>query len=497
MKNIIIIGGGIAGLSAGCYLQKHGFKTQIFEQHSLPGGLCTSWQRKGYTFDACIHWLVGTNKTDSFYKYWNEIIKMEDIYFYEDEEFFRLFDKDNNQLIVYRNIDRFEKTLLSIATDKGDMKLISEFAAATRKLLNFNLPSDKAPELISFMDSLKMFIKIFPFMGTFNKWNKISAGDFASKFKNPLIKKLFQTLFMPEFPVFFILFMFVWFTKKNAGYPIGGSLNFAKLLEKNFVANKGIITYNSKVEKIITENGNAKGVITNKGETHYTDIVISASDGFNTIFNMLEGKYVNKKIENIYKNYKVFPSFLQVSFGIDAKLNNMPGTCGYILEKDLTIDDKTTTDTIGFRIFNFDPTLAPDGKTSVIATLNTYNYEYWVKLKIENPDKYKAEKQRIADELAEIFITKTGISKEQIEVTDVSTPSTVIRYTGNWKGSFEGWIITPGMGFKSLSKILPGLNNFYLIGQWVEPGGGLPACILSARNLTQIICKKANISFNP
>ena len=50
-KSIIIIGAGIAGLSAGIYGRTSGYKTTIFELHDKPGGLCTSWKRKGYTFD--------------------------------------------------------------------------------------------------------------------------------------------------------------------------------------------------------------------------------------------------------------------------------------------------------------------------------------------------------------------------------------------------------------------------------------------------------------
>jgi len=45
-KSIIIIGAGIAGLAAGCYGQMNGYRTQIFELHYNPGGLCTSWKRK-------------------------------------------------------------------------------------------------------------------------------------------------------------------------------------------------------------------------------------------------------------------------------------------------------------------------------------------------------------------------------------------------------------------------------------------------------------------
>ncbi len=60
-RSVIIIGAGVAGLSAGRYAQMYGYQSHVFEMHTLPGGLCTSWQRKGYTIDGCIHWLVGSS----------------------------------------------------------------------------------------------------------------------------------------------------------------------------------------------------------------------------------------------------------------------------------------------------------------------------------------------------------------------------------------------------------------------------------------------------
>ena len=74
-------------------------------------------------------------------------------------------------------------------------------------------------------------------------------------------------------------------------------------------------------------------------------------------------------------------------------------------------------------------------------------------------------------------------------MTDVATPMTFERYTGNWKGSFEGWQITPENSYvmmKPLSQTLPGLSSFYMCGQWVEPGGGLPTGVMSARRLIKI-----------
>ena len=60
-KKIGIIGAGMAGLSAGCYLQMNGYDTEIFEASNSPGGLVTAWKRKGYAIDGCIHGLVGSS----------------------------------------------------------------------------------------------------------------------------------------------------------------------------------------------------------------------------------------------------------------------------------------------------------------------------------------------------------------------------------------------------------------------------------------------------
>jgi phytoene dehydrogenase-like protein len=66
---------------------------------------------------------------------------------------------------------------------------------------------------------------------------------------------------------------------------------------------------------------------------------------------------------------------------------------------------------------------------------------------------------------------------------------TWVRYTGNWKGSYEGWLITKQAFLMRMSKTLPGLKDFYMAGQWVEPGGGVSTVAMSGRNVIQIICK--------
>ena len=105
------------------------------------------------------------------------------------------------------------------------------------------------------------------------------------------------------------------------------------------------------------------------------------------------------------------------------------------------------------------------------------------------------EKDRIANDVIGALDRKYGDIKSNIEVVDVSTPATVIRYTNNWKGSHEGWIPTPKMGFKNIKKVLPGLKKFYMAGQWVENAGGLPTSVVSGRHVAQIICKKDKKKF--
>lgn len=494
-KKIIIIGGGITGLCAGSYLQMNGYETEIYEMHTIPGGLCTSWKKGGYNFDGCIHWLVGTNPTSKFYKLWNELLDMKSISFYESDEYFRLNDKRGKQLIIYRNVDKLEKELLSVAESSNDKSLIQAFCKAVRKFSKLELPVDKARETMTIVDGIKMMFKMLPYFRDLNKWVKIAAEEFAAKFDNPLLQKAFELMFVPEMSTIFLIFTIAWMSNKNAGYPIGGSLNFARLLENKYMSLKGKINYNSKVNRIITENNIAKGIILDNGDKHYADIIISASDGHFTIYDMLEGKYTDEKINKIYSEFKPFPSYIQVSLGISGKFENQPSTISFVLDKPIQLDELTSVNDISFRIFNFDKTMSPEGKISIVTILGTRAYEYWNSLKKNDINKYKSEKERIANEVIEILEKKLGNIKQHIEVIDVSTPSTVIRYTNNWKGSLEGWLLTQQTGFKTMRKELPGLKNFYMAGQWVEPGGGLPGCIMSGRGVTQIICKKDRKKF--
>lgn len=102
---------------------------------------------------------------------------------------------------------------------------------------------------------------------------------------------------------------------------------------------------------------------------------------------------------------------------------------------------------------------------------------------------------RLTQTLIDIREDKFGDVQEKVEMTDVTTPATIIGFTNNWKGSFEGWLLTPETGFSQLPSTLPGLDHFYMCGHWVAVGGGLPTAMMSGRNTAQMICAQEHKRF--
>jgi phytoene dehydrogenase-like protein len=137
--------------------------------------------------------------------------------------------------------------------------------------------------------------------------------------------------------------------------------------------------------------------------------------------------------------------------------------------------------------------MAPKGKT-VFTLMLPANYEYWQELK-KDREKYLAEKKKTGDAVIRAIAEIYPEIPEQVEEIDVATPMTFVRYTGNWKGSYQGWVFNKKVLTMMSPQTLPGLNNFYMAGHWVAPGGGLPSGVITGRNAIKMICKKAKKKF--
>lgn len=197
MRKVKIIGAGFAGLTVGCYLQMNGYETEIFEKHSISGGLCTSWKRSGYNFDGCIHYFVGSDIGSAFYKLWQELLEFEEMKFvnHSTRVFIELkenMDKyDNKVFNLYSNVDELERYLLDLSPE--DELLIKEFIDAIKFIQKYEIPPliEKAPEIRTVFDKIKM-IKYIPLIKFLLKWSKITSVTFAKSFKSKFLKEAFE-----------------------------------------------------------------------------------------------------------------------------------------------------------------------------------------------------------------------------------------------------------------------------------------------------------------
>jgi phytoene dehydrogenase-like protein len=273
----------------------------------------------------------------------------------------------------------------------------------------------------------------------------------------------------------------------NAGFPAGGSLEFARALEKRFLDLGGEITYKSQVEKILVEDGGAVGVRLYSDEIVHADYIISACDGRGTIFDMLEGAFTNRSIRRMYDGHLRTHSMMQISLGVERDLSAHPHWITHLLDEPVLVAGEPRSE-IGIKHYCFDPSLAPAGQ-SVIEAIVRSDYSYWQR--IYGRRLYDTEQSQVSGIILNYLERWYPGIRSEIDFVDEATPLSYERYTGNWMGSTCGWLMTKEtmpMLIKGIPKTLPGLRNFYMAGQWVEPGGSVPLAAASGRGAIQLVC---------
>ncbi|MDQ3047802.1 MAG: NAD(P)/FAD-dependent oxidoreductase [Bacteroidota bacterium] len=496
---INIIGGGVSGMTAGIYLQMNGFETHIFEKHSIPGGLCTSWKKGDYTFDSCAHWILGSDKGSSFYKIWSEILDMKNINFHNHDIRVEVGTKvhankyGEKNFKLYTNLNQLQEYMCDLAPE--DESAIKAFIKPMRIMQKFDLPPimDDLPFIQSTIRGIKM-MRYLEFVYWFLKLKNETNFTYARRFKNPFLRESFELLYDGDEVNMMILTMpLSVFDAKSAGYPIGGSMEFAKKIEQTYLSLGGTMHYKTPVKKILTENGEAKGLLVRNDVVHYSDLTISAADWNFTVFEALEGEFSDQKMLDLrdLKKLEVFYSVMQFSFGISKDLSDFPHFSRIPLEEDLVSPDGTSYHRFEVHIYNYDNTLAPAGKTSVTVSFYTKEREFWIDARKNDRPKYRKAKEDFTKKIIDLLDKRLGGIKDHIEVIDIATPATFQRYTNNWKGSTQGWL--PGKNLLAPSPVgfkLPGLSKFYYSSHWNQPGGGLPIAIKTGRDVAKLICKE-------
>jgi phytoene dehydrogenase-like protein len=492
-KSIVIIGAGMGGMSAGVYGQMNGYETQIFEMHTKPGGQCTSWKRKGYTFDPCIHHFFGCKPGSSVNQMWHELgaLPRELV---KIEECTAVASPDGKMYVDYYDLETLRDTLLKLSP--SDSKMIEQYVGAIKAF-----EDKKIDDAINSGSSWKM-LAILPWMLSNGKWMKMNMRTYAERFSDPFLRRAVAQLIYsnPDGPLFFHLMRHVGGINGDIQWPVGGADEFAKSIERRYLSLGGKVHYRSRVEKILVENDKAAGIRLADGSEHRADIVISNADGRKTVLNMLDGKYINETVRGYCAQISdETPFAVNVCLGINRDLSGEPSSLVLLLDRPVTIANHEY-DSIEVQLYGFDKSMAPAGKGTVKVEL-TASYAYWKQLYNADREKYKLAKQRVAEQVIEILEGHFRGMKNQVEVTDVYTLMTWERYMGGTQGWFNlpnrklDFSMKEDLSDKKFKTTLPGLSNFYFVGIWATAMGSLAHNAQSGKTIIRRICKKDGRQF--
>lgn len=492
MKKVIIIGAGIAGLTCGVYTQINGFETQILELHSISGGECTGWDRGGYHFDGCIQWMMGTKEGVPLHQVWNDTGALDDSVRIINHEIYTRYEDALGMVNVYTNADQFEQELLRVAPE--DKKEIKDLINGIRKMGAFTMPVEKPMDQMNGADGIKFAFKNRSLMGSIMKYNKMSVKELAERFKSQLLRNMLQSMLSEQYSSMALVSMFGGMNAGDCGYPEGGSRAVAERMEKKFVSLGGEIQYGARVDKILVKGGTAVGVRLTDGNELYADEVISCADGYATLMHMLEDKYTPDQYRNLFDHPDKYPTVTSslVFMGIDAEV--LTDCRGLTIRREKPVSlNGLESDHLDYISYAFDRNMSPEGKT-VVCCYYEANFEYWNRL-YQDKEQYKKEKKRLEEDAVTGFLKRFPELAGKIEITDVVTPMTYVRYCNAWRGAWMTWVKSSKGVPRCFSGILPGLNNFMMAGMWTLPPGGLPGAGAAGKFAAQRLCMQNGIAF--
>jgi phytoene desaturase len=484
---VLIIGAGLAGLSAGCYAQMNGYRARIFEHHRVAGGVAASWQRGDYLIDGGIHFLMGYKPGSALHGIYREL-GCDRLSCVDMTQYGRYIDETGGRrLDVTADLDRLAADLKAISP--ADSTLIDELIAGARAFRGLDVSSwglSQPPELQGPLDRVKDLWQMRTLWKYFNGRYAQSMADFTRDVRDPWLRDVLLNLFLPAAPAWFVFMLLALLADGQLGLLAGGCGDIVGALEQRFRSLGGEIVFRATVEEILVDSDRAVGVRLTDRTVHRGDAVVSAADGYSTLFGMLGGRHLTDTIHERYDKWKLFPPLVMLSFGVAREFSGQPTFLTAFLKHPFTVNGRPV-DSAFVRLFNYSDRFAPPGK-SVVQVGFESEWEPWASLRERDRDAYEAAKDDLAaDVLRWLEHHYPGLSS-QVEVSDVATPYTTWRYTLNYRGAFEGWLMTPEQVKTPIERTLPGLSDFYMAGQWVMPGGGVPSCLHSGRHAIQLLC---------
>ncbi len=484
-KKVVIIGGGIAGLSAGIYARLAGFEAEIYEKNSTPGGECTGWNREGFHIDNCIHWLTGTKKGTELYDVWETVGAISDNTKYVHLESFYTSCLGGQKATLWADLERTRRELTELSPEDADE--INKFIEYVEYSKQCQVPADKPMDMFSIGDYIRLGKSMGDFMKVIKDLGQESLEDYSKRFKSPLIQKLMCDYLPKEYSAESLFVSYASIADGNGDIPMGASLEMSIRMEKRYKELGGKIYYNKAVDRILVEKRRAAAMILDDGMKVTGDYFIATVDTNLLFGKMIDSKYMPKALKKAYDNREAFPvtSGFQVAYTVNKDFN--PGETVFIDIEPLKIGARTL-DRMYVKVYGYDPKFVKDGKQVLQTSFfqSDADFEYWKRLPKEE---YKEVKEALVKEVTERLEAGYPELKGNLHVLDSWTPLTYERYCNAYHGSYMSFISTGnGIPFRVKGDI-KGIKNLCFAGQWNSSPGGLPIAVTNGKFAIQRICK--------
>ncbi|MCD6592911.1 FAD-dependent oxidoreductase [Candidatus Bathyarchaeota archaeon] len=474
--DVIILGSGIGGLTCGALLSKRGYKVLVLEQHHQVGGYCSSFKRKDFIFNTGVENVSGLWRKGPVSYFLKELgFKKDELfaknrirYVFKGREIYA----DSLEGFIRVLTDMFPEEKENIYAFFDEAKKAYEECYKDSEIYGVPLPAELIVKVFGDKKLLD-YPKEHPHF--YNWMNKTYKQKLDEYFTNEDLKALLCALLgylgtEPEkTPASSALTAVVSYYLHGGYFPRGGAQRFADSLKGFIERNGGRVLTRHRVNKILVENGEVKGV--NVGNKVFRSPIVVANINAKTTFLELVGEEkLDRKFVEYIKSLKMSPSCFMVFLGIDMDLSEYPT----IIEN---LDE-------GYGVVinsNADPSLAPKGKASVTILMGANYYDF--------PERGTKEYLKKKKEFAEMLIKKAekivpNLSRHII-VQDAATPKTFERYTSMPEGAiyaFDQSIDTKRPYFKTP------IRGLYLASASTFPGGGIEAVVISGMICANDIC---------
>jgi len=465
----------------------NGYDTTIFERNSVPGGVAACWRRKDYLIDGGIHFVSSCRPDLGVYDIYGEVgvdkVPMTVMDFYG-----RFLDAESGiTLDVKADLGEFEEELQALFPE--DKAVIDEIVSAARVIgemdtTNFGL--DKPVELMGFGDRLSEIWSMRGLSRYMMGDYALSVEEYVKRIRNSLFQEVLRVMFLPEVPVWFVVMILGQLSAGQMSLLEKGSLDFVRAMEARFLGLGGRVVYESEVQNIVVARDKAVGLRLVDGSEHQADYVVPAMDGYSTIYNLLDGRFVDEEIEGRYREWDLCRPIMMISYGVSREFKEEPWMVIWRLQEPLVVGN-TQIRNLMIRIFNYGGGFSSPGKTVVQVEFET-EWDYWYRLRTSSIEEYRGEKGRVAAEVLNLLESRYPGLSRLVEVEDVATPYTTWRYTRNREGAYMGWLPTKKSFMTRLRKTLSELGNCVMAGQWAMGMGGVLPSIYSGRHAVQLIC---------